>query len=120
MRLLAVLTVLVSQLAFANPETYTVTYSDEIIEINDQYNFEELESMKVEIVRLMTKACPKSAANLNIQLVNLDVDLFVSWNTWVIQNAEGEAVAAIEVTFWQAPGSYKIDKFELYRKSCQL
>lgn len=106
--------------AYVNLNDYFVNYSDEIVSLNEQYNSDTLLEVKGDIETYLAKKCPGKSQALTVELANLDVDLFVSWNTWVLKNNKGKAIAEVEVTFWQSPESYKLDSFNLFSETCNF
>lgn len=105
--------------SYVNLKDLSITYSKEILDAHKRYNNNELESIKRLLVEKVKERCSRQFKVLKVEILTRDVDLYVSWDEWSLESLSGEKIAQIEVTLWQAPGQFEIDKIEFLHPKCQ-
>ena len=115
--ILAMLLACSSNLVFAFGDIQ-LAYSSEIENILYWYNAQEAVEVKNLLQQKLQENCDSIFGHLVIEQVSYDVDLYVGWHTWNIVTPAGDVVAQTDVTFWQAPGDYKIENIDFVSESC--
>jgi hypothetical protein len=88
-----------------------VEYSDDILSMHEQYNSTELEDIAELVEVYLMDNCTGISGEYTIVYTSGSVDLFVSWDKWKVLSFDNKSVLDIDVTLWQAPGSYKLEQF---------
>lgn len=107
----------VSPAMAVNNNMVELEYSEALISMHSNYNSSELEELKALIETYLVLECPAVSGKYSIEYINGSVDLFVSWDEWKVVDSNNKSILDIDVTLWQAPGSFKLES--LSNLSCK-